>query len=77
MGQIESGEYFNSRDPFSTVVKERDNEVRSYRWNITGFADEERKPQAKECEQPLETGKDKKKDSPWNLQDGTQPCQIP
>lgn len=66
-----------SSDSFPAVVKERYNEVRSYIWNITGFADEERKPQAKECKQPLEIGKDKEKGSPWSLQERTQRCQIP
>lgn len=32
-------------------------------------------PQAKQCGQPLDTGKDKKVDSPQSLQKGTQPCQ--
>lgn len=63
---ILSDESLRSRDPFPAAVIKREvtTEMRSNRYSITGFEDGERKQQAKECEQPLETGKDKEKGSP-------------
>ena len=45
------------------------------RRTIAGFEDRERESQAKECRQPLETGKGKETDSPQELQKTIHPYQ--